>query len=938
MIRLTSLGERERSPPGTWRLLAPALIVWAAAAWAIGRPGVGGAMALFGGIAGCAVIAALAVARVRRRSSAHRDPVPGDPVLGDPVLGDPQPRDPVPRGSVPVPRGPTTGSPPSRGPVPRASAPADGERRRATGAGRASAGALLLGCAMLLIVGVRISGAEALRADPALAGAADSGAELERTAALSGYPEARTGAGPGAGVWVDAELEVPGGAVPVVLWLADGEPDEETLGTWAPGRLVLVTGRPVAFAPGSGAAYGIDVSDVRDAGSEPGGPGAREDANGGVGGRGGRLAAALRTGLREAAALRPGAQLVPGFAVGDTSLVSPALEQRMLETSLTHLLAVSGANCGLVIGAMLWLVGRLGAGRRLRIVVAAGALGGFVIVVGPDASVERAAVMAAVLLASDFGGKRAVALPALGCAIVLLLVGDPWQALHPGFALSVVATGGILLFVPEASRLLGRAAGPIPLPRWCVLPVAVALVAQIVCAPLLLLLQPGIPAVGVLANAIAAPAAPLGTGLGLIALLVLPVSEGLGDAVLALAELPSRWVVATAEITASLPFARWPWPSGWAGAALLVVIELAAGSAWLLASRRISGSRNEETRGGAGTPRPGPRPWASTAPLSRPIRVIIAVLGCAALGGLLGPTLVAPVVERATIPADWIVVACDVGQGDALLLRDPRRPGEVMLVDTGDDPERLTSCLQRFGVRRVALAVLTHDDRDHVGALPAVAERIDRAIIAPDSREDAEGGDRELPAVLARFGIPATVAAAGLTNDGTMPRGSAPATTGGTAASAAIPGTPERVARPGTPAASGMRWEVLAPASGRIPADTNAASLVLRVTIGETVVLLLADTGAEEQAALRASGAVLGADIVKVAHHGSRDQDPALYAAVGAAVALVSVGADNGYGHPTAETLALLRTAGAAALRTDVDGTVAVSGPQGELRVWTSAG
>lgn len=575
---------------------------------------------------------------------------------------------------------------------------------------------------------------------------------------------------------------------------------------------------------------------------------------------------------------------MPGLAVGDTTLVDESLELRMQHTSLTHLVAVSGANCALVTGAVVWCAALLGAGRRTRIVVAAAALAGFVFMVGPDASVQRAALMASVVLLSGFGGKQAVALPALGAAMLVMLLANPWQSLQPGFALSVAATAGILLLVPGLERGLRRL---LPIPRWMLLPIAVALSAQLACGPLLLLLQPGIPAVGVLANVIAGPAAPLGTGLGLLALLLLPWWPDAGAAAVWLASLPARWIAATAEIAEGLPFARWPWPDGWPGALLLAAIELALLLAWAFATRRLALPEDRQS---------GRRPWLVRRRLSLRARVFVAVLLCAAGGTFSGPVLVAPVVQRIGAPNDWFVVACDVGQGDAILLRDPADPGTVMLIDTGDEPRLLRACFDRFAVSRIALLVLTHDDRDHVGALSEVVSHTDSALVAPNTQE--EGGSRPLLDRLHTAGIPYRVGAAGQ-------RGG-----------------------------DGLAWEVLAPRHGSTPGDTNAASLVLRVRAGAATVLLLADTGEDEQRALRAVGTDLHATVVKVAHHGSRDQDPALAAAVEAELALVSVGADNSYGHPVAETLDAFALAGSRPLRTDTHGSIAVSGEPGKLRVW----
>jgi competence protein ComEC len=86
---------------------------------------------------------------------------------------------------------------------------------------------------------------------------------------------------------------------------------------------------------------------------------------------------------------------------------------------------------------------------------------------------------------------------------------------------------------------------------------------------------------------------------------------------------------------------------------------------------------------------------------------------------------------------------------------------------------------------------------------------------------------------------------------------------------------------------------------------------------------------------MRLAGGIVPIDVVKVSHHGSRDQDPELYRRVRASVALIGVGADNEYGHPTAETLDVLAGAGSTVARSDLNGIVLVwRTSTGELRVW----
>lgn len=745
-----------------------------------------------------------------------------------------------------------------------------------------------LACALLTLVGARVTVEEHSRANPGWEAAAESWQPLTRPVVLAGFPQ-RVSSEFEERSWVAAEALEPGGRLPVLLFL-DGAPQPE----WGPGTRLQVTGVPQQTSPGERQAFAVRVTEFSVA-SDPGPHAAVWEH---LPARLAGLAAELRHGLRAASAQVPGAALVPGFAVGDTDLMPPELDRVMLASSLAHLTAVSGANCALVTGAVMWCAARCGIGRRLRIAAAAGGLLAFLVIVGPDASVQRAAVMASVLLATNFGGKRGAALPALGTAILTLLVIDPWQALQAGFALSVAATAGILLLAGTFEHWLRHRAR---VPRVLALPVSVALAAQLSCGPLLLLLEPGIPAVGVLANVLAAPAAPLGTGLGLAAALLLPLHDGTGQLLVQAASLPARWVAATAEVTAGLPLARWYWPEGWAGAALLAACQAGLWASWAI-------HRGHLTLPVVGRV-PRRAPWQPPRPVPASVRRVVAVLVSASIGVFVAVSAVTPLGERLGTPAEWALVACDVGQGDAILVRDPTAADEVMLIDTGDDPARLEACLERFGVDRVALLVLSHDDRDHVGALAAVVDRVDAAMIAPPTVEQL-GSDREVVRELAEAQVPTTVGGAGL--------------------SGAI--TPSGDPR----STAGLRWQVLGPASDRAPHDTNAASLVLRVDAGETSVLLLGDTGLHEQQPLVDTLGGIEVDVLKVSHHGSRNQDPRLPAATRAAWALISVGAGNGYGHPAADTLGALARAGARTLRTDQHGSIAlIPGAGGELEVWT---
>src|SRR5690606_3223866 len=152
-------------------------------------------------------------------------------------------------------------------------------------------------------------------------------------------------------------------------------------------------------------------------------------------------------------------------------------------------------------------------------------------------------------------------------------------------------------------------------------------------------------------------AAPLGTGLGLAALVVLPLSAELGGALVRLGSWPASWVAAASEIVAGLPAARWAWPAGWPGGLLLAAVERAVRVAWLRASGRLAARL-----GGRDGTRTGP--WAGRALMRLRARIVVTCLVCAARGVFAGPTLVVPIATASTVPEDWSIVACDVGQGD----------------------------------------------------------------------------------------------------------------------------------------------------------------------------------------------------------------------------------------------------------------------------------
>ncbi len=567
----------------------------------------------------------------------------------------------------------------------------------------------------------------------------------------------------------------------------------------------------------------------------------------------------LRSAFLDATSTFPsfGGQLIPGLAIGETSRVSEHLAHSMQTVSLTHITAVSGANCVIVTASVMAIAALCGAGRRVRLVIAVCSLVAFVILVTPQPSVLRAAVMAVVVMIGLFSGRSGSGIPLLSCAALLMLMWNPWWAIDYGFILSVSATAGLLLFSGPLAASLNRW-----LPLWLATVIAIPLTAQLVCQPFIILLNPQLPTYGVLANVIAAPAAPISTVIGLAGCLITWCLPGFAVPLLWLSWLPAEWIGQTATVLSRFPESQMPWISGPAGA-----ISAAVVSAVILLMLLSSNKR---------------------------VRNILAVSVVVTACTLTITSVVSGLRFTASIPPDWSIASCDVGQGDGLVLKSEKR---IAVIDVGRTPEPLTHCLEQLGITHIDLLVLTHFDKDHVGGLDAVLGKVDVAVVGKP--ENAE--DQGLLSELARSGA-------------SLHRG-----------------------KQGLAGALGeAKWQVLWPDERHPLMDMgNPGSVTLLFTFPRFRALFLGDLGKEAQLAMMSTVHLPQVQVVKVAHHGSADQSSRLYEQIQPQIGIFSVGRDNDYGHPRRETLEILSQLGALTPRTDQDGLILISETSTGLSVWT---
>lgn len=586
---------------------------------------------------------------------------------------------------------------------------------------------------------------------------------------------------------------------------------------------------------------------------------------------------AIRDGLRASVAgVAPDAgALVLGLTVGDESIQPEALGESMRVSGLSHLTAVSGGNIAILVGVIIMIGRLLGSPVVVRACVAGCAVVGYVLIVGPEPSVLRAAGMGTVSVMAILGGGTRRGMSSLAATIVVLLVIAPPLSLSLGFSLSAAATAGLLVIAPSLRQklltLLNRG-GLRSRPRLRTgLADAIALTgaAQIATAPLLAALGDGLSMVAVPANVLAAPAVAPVTVLGLLAAVVAPVVPPLGAVFAHAAAPPAAWIAWIAHVLAGMPVAMLPWPGGFLGAGAITVTM-----AMVILGIRVARQRDWPLRTAA-----------------------VAALVCALV------LIMRPPDRAGWPPPDWIGVACDVGQGDAFVIATG--PGSAIVVDAGPDPDHIQSCLDSLGIQRVNALVLTHFHADHVEGTPGVLAGRDVAVVVTSPLREPREQVERVEEWVTREGIPMQVATAG---------------------------EERRVT-------DSVTWQVLWP--GRIIKDgsiPNNSSVVLHVIAQGVHFLLLGDVEPAAQAAIRGASEPLQIDVVKVAHHGSRFQDPRFLEWSSGRIAVLSVGADNDYGHPAPETVAAWEFIGADVVRTDSDGDIAVVDRSGELGTVTRRG
>ena len=572
----------------------------------------------------------------------------------------------------------------------------------------------------------------------------------------------------------------------------------------------------------------------------------------------------------------PEASLLQGILLGIRSGIPTELYDDYNTTGTSHIIVISGSNITFVATLFALTFGQLLGKRRAYWLTLTGIIL-YVLLVGTDAAVVRAGLMGGLFVTAIYLGRRSTAYVSLFASALALTLINPQALWDVGFQLSFAATLGLILFAPALERLFEQGLARIASPhrarhgiRFLNQALILTLAAQILTIPLVVYHFERLSLVAPLANLLILPVQAPIMSLGGAATVLgfVPFLEPLARAI---AWVPWLCLACTNAVVRWL--ANWPFASieirrsdaGWLAIAYIALVV----ALWAWSQRPESLRRAWNALSGR---------RATAALLGGPLA--IAILAWLAI---------------AQLPDGKLHVAfLDVGQGDAIFITTPH--GEQILVDGGPSPAALTSPLGRqmpFWDRSLDLIVMTHPDADHITGLAEVLDRYQVDGWLDNGRPDDDALYSQCMSQLGTGSVTRQVVRAG-----------------------------DRLEL-----GSGIVLEVLHPQPELMAgtqADANNNSVVLRLVWGQASFLLTGDIEAEAEHLLLDSGQHLPSGVLKVAHHGSGGSSTAEFLdAVNPLYAVISVGADNRFGHPQEAVLDRLAQMGdVEVLRTDEQGTV----------------
>ena len=573
----------------------------------------------------------------------------------------------------------------------------------------------------------------------------------------------------------------------------------------------------------------------------------------------------------------PQASLAQGIVFGIRENIPLSVKADFTRTGTAHLLAISGLHLSIVAGVLLslgiWLFGRKG---YVYIWLALAAIWLYALLTGMHAPVIRAAIMVSLFLAAELLGRQRSAITALAFAAAVMVGINPQILWDASFQMSFAAMAGLIFIYPLMQSLfrnvvrvtLGEEGTIASIAHLITDSLSVSLGAVIAVWPLVAYYFDVISPVAPLATFFALPALSgiivAGALAGVLGLVLLPVAQVIGW----LVWLFTSYMLLVVDIFSAVPFIE----GGSVNANLILVYYLVLTLViWLFTHR----SKLVEVMPKADSFISRlPRKWVV------PSLLVVAVLVAA---------------TAATLPDNKLHTSfLDVGQGDAILIQ---KGSQQILVDGGPSPQKIALALSEempFWDRTIDLVILTHPHADHVTGLVEVLNRYRvKQVLYPDLEYESLVYDEWLDLVEEK-NIEYTLAKAGQRIDfGT--------------------GVTLEILNPQTPFLTGTELDV----------DNNG--VVLRLEMGEVSFLLTADIVREAELELVTRRANLTSTVLKIAHHGSdTSTSEEFLAVVGPRLAVISVGEDNPFDHPSDEVTDRLenKLGEENIYRTDEDGTI----------------
>ncbi len=575
-----------------------------------------------------------------------------------------------------------------------------------------------------------------------------------------------------------------------------------------------------------------------------------------------------------------GSALLRGVVLGDTTALQGSEQERDFKiTGLSHLIAVSGGHLMIIAALTCWFTARLRINHFIEFLLLMLLLVAYVLLTGFQASAIRACFMTLVASYAWFMGRRRHAPSALGFAALLMLALNPANALSLGFSLSVCAVLGLCLLVPLIKGWIAALLGCSErrndrLTRFkltIIEPFALTVTAQAATLPLTVPTFAMLSLIAPLANLLVTPFISIMIAGGIVAVGVSILSADVAMMPLSLLCRVGDITASLVHWLASLPFAAIPMTINVIPAFVLTIL--------LFAVIRMF----------------WPQPRTAIARAVLGLMMIVLLMASQVSTHFRSPAL----------------VMMDVGQGDALLVRGGKR---TILIDTGEYESELLKALARQGIRHLDAVVITHLDNDHCGALAVL-----RGTVSVDHIYFAEG----------IINIP------GSSNTNKASELASTAAGLCTQKEAESIGFGESIALD-----TGLSLTMVWPRQP-IENGTNEESICMLLAYdidadgkSDITALLTGDAEAEALDQLLNGNIISQAMILKVGHHGSEGAVTSQQLRqLDTRIALISVGENNRFGHPSSKVIQTLENQGIQTYRTDLNGDVSITMNKDGFRV-----